>query len=73
MDASAQVLPKECPICHERFNTTVNTPKIVGMCGHSVCAVCVHVCVERNHATCPLCRQEAQVPTNGLPTNFALR
>ncbi|KAH7694377.1 hypothetical protein AAVH_38578 [Aphelenchoides avenae] len=66
MDATARALPKECPFCHDPFNITGNTRKIVGMCGHSVCAVCVPVCIDRDRATCPLCRQETSVPANGF-------
>ncbi|KAH7709272.1 Protein T20F5.6 [Aphelenchoides avenae] len=73
MDVSAQAQPKECPICQDTFNTTRTVPKIFGVCGHSVCAVCVSLCVQQNRATCPLCRQETPVPANGLPINFGMR
>ncbi|KAH7708244.1 Protein T20F5.6 [Aphelenchoides avenae] len=73
MDVSAQAQPKECPICQDPFNTTRTVPKIFGVCGHSVCAVCVPLCVQQNRATCPLCRQETPVPANGLPINFGMR
>ncbi|KAH7713059.1 Protein T20F5.6 [Aphelenchoides avenae] len=72
------VQPKECPVCQEPFNIGVNLPKVFGVCGQSVCAVCLPGCIlrppgKRPRAICPLCRQKTTLPPNGLPTNYDLK
>ncbi|XP_071952508.1 E3 ubiquitin-protein ligase TRIM56-like [Antedon mediterranea] len=52
-----------CSICHEVFQT----PKTLG-CQHSFCLKCIQDWVERNGGmlSCPMCREEFQVPSNGV-------
>ncbi|XP_071952506.1 uncharacterized protein [Antedon mediterranea] len=67
-DISEKVLL--CSICHEVFQT----PKTLG-CQHSFCLKCIQTWVEKSGGklTCPMCRQEFQVPSNGvdgLPSSY---
>lgn len=61
----------ECPVCLGRLSA----PKVLP-CGHSFCETCLEPLIrtERDQrlVSCPECRETANVPEDGFPTNYTL-
>uniref|UniRef100_A0A0N5BWY4 RING-type domain-containing protein n=1 Tax=Strongyloides papillosus TaxID=174720 RepID=A0A0N5BWY4_STREA len=64
-----------CPVCLELYNDPRNLN-----CGHSLCLNCcnlLEIKIESSNEnkkiiTCPICRENTEVPTVGLPKNYCL-
>jgi len=59
-----------CPICYELFQNPKCLP-----CLHIYCEKCLEKLQKGSKISCPECRAEASIPTNGvkdLPTNFVI-
>ena len=51
-----------CPVCHELYQK----PKYLRKCYHSYCEECLIKLQVGSNLICTVCKQEAEVPSNGL-------
>jgi hypothetical protein len=68
--------PNDCTVCYLKFASQPITrvPKMLP-CGHTLCRQCVESLAIRGKLSCPLCRVEVRLGTDGtatLPTNHSL-
>ncbi len=58
-----------CPICFEKFNYDVNTPRLLP-CSHTLCHLCIEKLITSTKQVlqCPQCRQRHNVHRNGPKT-----
>jgi len=64
----------QCICCCNEFDRGEHTPKIIPVCGHTICQACVKALSGVSKSIkCPTDRKVYQLPTDGfLPTNFSL-
>lgn len=56
MISSSQEVSLDCSICFGLFNNPYDTP-----CKHTFCKDCISAWIERNNASCPLCRNNITI------------
>lgn len=66
-----------CPICSERYDITLRLPRIIHICGHTLCSQCILNLIKRPEAsTCPVGKEVLNGDYSKLeafPPNFTLR
>uniref|UniRef100_A0A0N4ZMS7 RING-type domain-containing protein n=1 Tax=Parastrongyloides trichosuri TaxID=131310 RepID=A0A0N4ZMS7_PARTI len=64
-----------CPICLELYKDPRNLN-----CGHSLCLTCCNLLesninkqeITKKKVACPICREDTEIPSQGLPKNYCL-
>lgn len=62
-----------CNYCQNQFNQTLNVPRLLIFCGHSLCESCCIAIHSNNRVQCPECLSNTFIEDiNFLPKNLAL-
>jgi hypothetical protein len=64
-----QKVELRCEICHMKFNTNYNIPKVLG-CGHTVCSKCVDRMREKDICKCPFDRRILDLEDDKIAINY---
>lgn len=63
----------QCPNCETQYNKDRNLPRILIVCGHSVCEKCIHKLFSDNSIVCPECYTVNEADSaQSFPKNLAL-
>lgn len=63
----------DCPVCGTEFDELVRVPRILTVCGHTVCQLCVQGLWSDQTIQCPQCHKASTAAAiELLPVNFAL-
>ncbi|EFO98347.1 hypothetical protein CRE_24267 [Caenorhabditis remanei] len=64
----------ECKICVRQYNETDRIPRIIPVCGHTICEDCARNIIRGNTLKCPIDRKDVNVEggASSLPRNFAI-
>lgn len=60
-----------CEICHSKFNTYSNTPRILP-CGHTLCLKCINRLKSSSVLKCPFDRKSIDLHSDDFPINYYL-
>jgi hypothetical protein len=69
-----------CPVCFEGYNESTTRPRIMYVCGHTLCDVCLSKIFEsssvengKRMVTCPMCKEKnSSSSMASFPKNYAL-
>ncbi|EFP04720.1 hypothetical protein CRE_03516 [Caenorhabditis remanei] len=64
----------ECKICVRQYNETDRIPRVIPVCGHTLCEDCARNIISGNTLKCPVDRRDVNVEggASSLPRNFAI-
>jgi hypothetical protein len=63
---------KECSICFEGYNCEKRKPLVIN-CGHTFCEICLKQIIEKDRASCPICKFKInRVSIKDIPVNYAI-
>ncbi|KAF1756503.1 hypothetical protein GCK72_012956 [Caenorhabditis remanei] len=64
----------ECKICVRQYNDTDRIPRVIPVCGHTLCEDCARNIIRGNTLKCPIDRRDVNVEggASSLPRNFAI-
>ncbi|KAF1756502.1 hypothetical protein GCK72_012955 [Caenorhabditis remanei] len=64
----------ECKICVRQYNETDRIPRVIPVCGHTLCEDCAKNIISGNTLKCPIDRRDVNVEggASSLPRNFAI-
>ncbi|EFP04723.1 hypothetical protein CRE_03515 [Caenorhabditis remanei] len=64
----------ECKICVRQYNDTDRIPRVIPVCGHTLCEDCAKNIIRGNTMKCPIDRRDVNVEggASSLPRNFAI-
>jgi len=69
-----------CPICYSNYNESENLPRIIPICGHTICHTCIYFILRglapAQPFQCPLDKKNFPIQRNDVsffPVNHALR
>jgi len=63
----------DCPVCGSEFDELLRVPRILTVCGHTVCQFCVQGLWTEQTIQCPQCQKPSTAASiESLPVNFAL-
>jgi len=61
-----------CPICYVEFNNEDRKPKILPLCGHTICLVCLENILKMHKSSCPLDRKLLEKKIDNYSTNIIM-
>lgn len=62
-----------CGYCKQEFDDRLNVPRLLILCGHSLCENCCYRMHANNRVDCPECRSSTFIESISLlPKNLAL-
>jgi len=67
----------DCPICYEKYDLSLHLPRIIPICGHTVCSQCIPSLIKRSqNFICPIGNEVHQgnfSSVGSFPPNYELR
>lgn len=66
--------PLNCPICYERFDQAERLPRVIPICGHTLCSFCLVKVLKNSSTFCPLDKKsfENLKKIEDFPVNYIL-
>ena len=67
----------DCPICYEAYDITIHLPRIIPVCGHTICSQCIMTLAKRSRDfVCPIGKEVQRgnyANLDSFPPNYTLR
>lgn len=61
----------KCPNCLNEFDDTVNCPRLLSICGHTLCDMCINTALSENEDGNIICKEDGII-YSGLKTASCL-